>query len=305
MADCFVRHTILVKGGVMNSHFEIIEQFRSAMLSEGVTPPESIIPDGAPHRFKIGGKMNGFYKLHLDGRAAGCFQDWKQHDKPINWKLTGNFKPFTDEERKAFAVQRATEEAKRQKEEQAKHNEAARKARYIWSKATPATTHPYLARKNILPHGSRIGKDNTLIIPLVNASSELVNLQFIKPEKPIEGSDKQFLYGGQKKGCFYYIGALTGNKILIAEGFATAASIHQDTGLLTIVAFDAGNLEAVAKVFRAQYPKAEIIIMADNDHSGTGQEKARAAALAANCKYLVCPVAGMDFNDYLNQGVAV
>lgn len=299
MAGCFVRRAILVEGGVMNSHFEIIEQFRSAMLSEGVTPPETIIPDGALHRFKIGGKMNGFYKLHLDGRAAGCFQDWKQHDKPINWKLTGNFKPFTDEERKAFALQRATEEAKRQKEELAKHNEAARKARYIWSKATPAKTHPYLARKNILPHGSRIGKDNTLIIPLLSASSELVNLQFIG----VDGT-KRFLSGGKKQGCFYYIGALVGNKILIAEGFATAASIHQDTGLLTIVALDAGNLEAVAKVFRAQYPKAEIIIMADNDHSGTGQEKARAAALAANCKYLVCPVAGMDFNDYLNQGVA-
>jgi len=52
---------------------------------------------------------------------------------------------------------------------------------------------------------------------------------------------------------------------------------------------------------RTKNPKAEIIIMADNDISGVGQSKAREAALSAGCKYLICPVAGMDFNDYLNM----
>ncbi|MFI3120597.1 MAG: toprim domain-containing protein, partial [Methylococcaceae bacterium] len=128
-----------------------------------------------------------------------------------------------------------------------------------------------------------------------NANNELVNLQFIDAD-----GVKRFLAGGKKSGCFWWIGQKS-EKILIAEGFATAASIHDDTGHLTIIAFDAGNLEPVAQVIRQRNPKTEMIIMADNDISGIGQSRARLAALATNCKYIVCPVSGMDFNDYLNK----
>ncbi|MDD2801875.1 MAG: hypothetical protein PHE96_10485, partial [Methylococcales bacterium] len=61
---------------------------------------------------------------------------------------------------------------------------------------------------------------------------------------------KRFLSGGQKKGCYFCLGYRT-DKILICEGFATAASLFESTGLLTVVAFDAGNLKEVAINIRA------------------------------------------------------
>lgn len=45
--------------------------------------------------------------------------------------------------------------------------------------------------------------------------------------------------------------------------------------------------------------------MADNDLSGVGQAKAQAAALSVAGACFVCPVTGMDFNDYVNSNVEV
>src|SRR4029077_3652045 len=51
----------------------------------------------------------------------------------------------------------------------------------------------------------------------------------------------------------------------IAEGFATGASIHEATGLGVIVAFDAGNLLAVARGLRTRMTKTMFVFCADND----------------------------------------
>jgi putative DNA primase/helicase len=281
------------------THGEVLDQFKNTMLDVGVQPPETIIGDGKLRRFNINGKPTGWYILHLDGRAAGSFGCWKLGIKQ-NWKISGYSKRFTDEERQAFAEQRRADEIQRQKEEAAKHNAAAQKARFIWSNAKSATEqdqHGYLINKHIKPHVARLYGD-ALVIPIYNENNQLVNLQFI-------GADgtKRFLTGGQKKGCFCWVGEYA-DKVLIAEGYATATSIHESTGRLVVIAFDAGNLEPVARIIRANYPKAEIVIMADNDLTGIGQAKAQAAALAVAGVSLVCPVAGMDYNDFLNAGVA-
>jgi putative DNA primase/helicase len=277
---------------------KVIAQFKSAMQSEGITPPDEIIAEGKIHRFPIKDKSldtntNGAYRLTLGKTPCGFFQDWAKHDKPILWNMSGDKTPLTDEQLKAIEQQRI----EHQKETAQLHSEAASKAKDIWQHAIPAINHPYLAKKKIQPHNSKIGKDNMLILPLYNTNNELINLQFITDE-----GEKRFLKGGQKKACFWEIGELVNERVLIAEGFATAASIHEDTGCLTVIAFDAGNLLPVAKVMRQRYPQAEIIIMADNDESGVGQTKAKAAALAIKGLLLVCPVVG-DFNDYVTQGV--
>lgn len=254
-------------------NYEIIDSFKQAMLDVGITPPDEIIPDGHLHRFKIDGKLNGAYVLHLDGRAAGYFQDFKQGIKET-WKAEGYTKRLTDAERRAFADQRRIDEAKRKAAEAAKHTIAANKAKYIWQNAKPATDHPYLTRKHIKPYGARLGRDNTLILPLLDERLELVNLQFIQ-----EDGTKRFLTGGRKRGYFWWIGKPS-DRVLICEGFATGASIYETTNEQCFVAFDAGNLLPVAQVLRAKKPNSEIIVMADNDISGVGQKKAREAALA-------------------------
>jgi putative DNA primase/helicase len=277
------------------TNIEVIEAFKSAMFDTGIQPPDTLIGDGSLHRFKIDGKLNGAYILHLDGRAAGYFEDFKQGVKH-RWKMAGDFKRLTDAERQAFKVLALKAEHDRKIEEAAKHNQAAIKAGFIWRNAAEAgTNHQYLIKKHTKPHELRLYK-GSLVVPIYSPEGQLVNLQFIDPE-----GKKMFLGGGQKKGCFSFIGSPT-DRVLVCEGWATGASLYEHTGKFTIVALDAGNLKPVAIEIRMLSPKAEIIICADKDESGVGEQKARQAALAIGCSYIAPPVIG-DFNDYLTGGV--
>ena len=87
---------------------------------------------------------------------------------------------------------------------------------------------------------------------------------------------------------------------MVAEGYATAASVHEATGYPVAVAFDAGNLEPVAETIREKLPDCSIIIAGDNDKSGVGQEKARAAAAASGGK-VVIPERPSDWPDDRNS----
>lgn len=85
---------------------------------------------------------------------------------------------------------------------------------------------------------------------------------------------KRFYPGSQHKGNSHQIGERKlGEPILIAEGYATAASIHEATGRPVIVAFDAGNLKPVAQALHAKDPDAPILICADNDQRLGGSDK--------------------------------
>lgn len=54
--------------------------------------------------------------------------------------------------------------------------------------------------------------------------------------------------------------------IIIAEGYATAATIKEAIELPAVVsAFDSGNLKAVAKALHEKYPHKPVIIAADDD----------------------------------------
>ncbi|HKW29246.1 MAG TPA: DUF3631 domain-containing protein, partial [Verrucomicrobiae bacterium] len=93
--------------------------------------------------------------------------------------------------------------------------------------------------------------------------------------------------------------------LVIAEGFATAASIAEATGLATVAAMNAGNLPTVAKALREKFPEREIIIAADNDQftdGNPGLAKARDAAFAIRAKLAVPAFKNVttkptDFND--------
>ena len=59
---------------------EAIEQFRAAIYSAGLSPPEVIEPNGKLHRFASNGKPSddaGWYVFHDDGIPAGAFGDWR------------------------------------------------------------------------------------------------------------------------------------------------------------------------------------------------------------------------------------
>ena len=148
------------------------------------------------------------------------------------------------------------EQAERQATQQAQA-QAAQRAAYMWAAATPAPAdHAYLRRKGVQPHGLRVGADGWLQVPLHDADGALCNVQRIAPDKPADGGpDKLFLKGGRVAGLWHLLGEPAGaDAVLVCEGWATGASLHEATGLTVVAAMDAGNLAAVAEVLRRSYP---------------------------------------------------
>jgi len=282
--------------------FTIIESFKNAMLDTIGYAPEHIQGDGILHRFNgPNGKLNGAYVLYLDNRPAGYYQCFKQNIKEY-WKSIGQYQPLSDVQRRQYAIDRQRQEVERQQQKDLKHRQAAAKALRTWNYAEPAkANHPYLINKRVDAHKLRLGRNNTLIMPIYDENKKLVNLQFIS-----ESGDKKFLSGGKKKACFSVIGnAALANfaNVLICEGYATGASLHQSTGNFTVIALDAGNLKTVAIVIKKLYPDSQIIICGDNDLNEVGQKAAKEAALAIGGKYIIPATVGHDWNDALNMEV--
>lgn len=270
----------------MINEYDVIAQFRDAMASSGIPVDASkIIADGKIHRIHVEGdspgSKNAWYVLHIDEHPAGAYGCNKRlgSDGKLSWSLKGA-KPLTQEERRAFAQRMAKQKAQREAEERARHEAAATRANELWEAAEPADEHPYLSRKGVGPHGLRVGRwtvenddgkvtlvsDNALLIPLRDKGKRIRSMQAIFPNKknPLR-RDKDFLRNGPKQGLFYTIGKPVSGVILICEGFATGASLHEATGHAVVVAFDTGNLGHVARVIRGALPEMTIVMCADND----------------------------------------
>ncbi|WP_411727169.1 toprim domain-containing protein [Methyloglobulus sp.] len=281
----------------MYNENDAVNGFKAAMLDNGITPPDTLIGDSFLHRFFVEGDrkgtLNGAYILHLDNRPSG----WTMHDKTgvsFTWTASGKKQPMNAAMRKQIEYAKEV----RQLEQQKAHQMAAQKANWIWQQAEPITdpSHPYLVKKRINPHGARLYRE-ALVIPIYDESGEIVNLQFI-------GADgtKRFLKSGRKQGCYSVLGEPT-ETLLLCEGWATGASLHESTGHYVVVAMDCGNLKPVAGVIRRLHPNGKIIVCADNDPIGV--EKATVAAFACNGLYIAPPDEGQDFNDYINTGGVV
>lgn len=276
------------------------EHFRAAIASAGLTPPEAIEADGTIHRFSTSGKRaddSGWYLLHLDGIPSGAFGCWREglHSTwcgKADSEMTAAEQDAHRQRVNAMRLQREADHAQRQRQ-------AAEAAALILTEATPATEHEYLTRKGIKPHGVKCDSHH-LLIPMRDTSGALHSLQTIAPD-----GSKRFQPGGRVKGCYFGIGKPDG-VLIVCEGYATGASIHEATGHAVAVAFNAGNLEAVALALRIKYPALKITMAADDDHmteGNPGLNKATAAAQAVNgCVAVPMFPAGRpdkatDFND--------
>lgn len=277
----------------------IEDNFKAALDAAALPTKDKITADGKLHRFTVqgdrAGSKNGWYILYGDGLPAGSFGSWKTGFKGTWCAKAEN--TLTTSEREEYRRRMDAARKAREAEEQARKTEAARNALAIWKASSPAPdNHPYLVKKRVRNHGLRLTKTNSLIIPMRDSYGILHSLQFIDGE-----GNKLFLSGGRKKGCYFAIG-IPLESLCIAEGYATAASIHESTGLPVAVAFDAGNLEPVARALRAKFPQIEITLCADNDEhtpGNPGLTKAREAAAACGALLAVPPCAG-DFNDLYN-----
>lgn len=138
-----------------------------------------------------------------------------------------------------------------------------------------------------------------LVVPLHDHSGALVNLQLINAE-----GLKRTLKGGAVKGACHIIEGQkqAGKRLWIAEGYATALTVHHLTGETVMVALSSVNLLSLASLTRQKHPACQIVLAADRDLSGNGQTKAAAAALACEGVVALPRVFG-DWNDaFMQQG---
>lgn len=314
---------------------EIIADFLAAMRSAGVNMDTGSkggphpIADGKLHRADAEGKRakknaHVWYVLHLDGVPSGAFadlalgiQDTWSAKKPSS---------MTPAEKQALK-DRMRETARLRKEAQAKLNAAAAEAAALILKATVKATpeHPYLAKKGLPAFPGlrllnqavkyvidpeeekpRVARAGNLIVPVYSPEKALVGVQLIQSD-----GQKFFLKGTPKEGNYHSIGKAPEAAdvgVIIAEGYATAARLHEATGLLCIAAFDAGNLLPVAKVIRAKFPDACLVFAADNDRmtvtpiENPGVTKAKQAAeavrgLVAIPEFPAGDITNTDFDD--------
>lgn len=266
---------------------ELTDKFSDAIRNAGLQCPDSINPDGQIHRFTTNGDQNdkaGWYILFDNGNNfyAGVFGCWRSGIEKT-WSSGSN--GLTDQERENLHRQIKKAKAKAKEKQEQVHREAQKKAAQTYESLKPIKDHhPYLSKKKVKIYGVfplKIDSKGNLIIPLHDLDGYIHSLQRIDPN-----GNKKFFPGGRVSGMFHII---EGNgQYIIAEGYATAASIHEATGNNVVVAFNAGNLKAVANQFKDKKP----IIAADNDRwtelpdgrVNPGLIKAQEAAKEIDCR---------------------
>lgn len=262
------------------------------------------IPDGDIHRFRVPedkpGSQNGWYVLYLDGIASGAFGSWRTGSSHT-WSIRKPADPL-----EAQLIARRIEKAREQRESEQmqRQQNAAEYAARLWREARRADhDHPYLIRKRAQPHSLRQSGD-VLLVPMC-ADGHLVNIQRIETD-----GAKRFLFGGQVRGAYAALGCIDpGQPLYIVEGWATGATIHEQTGTAVACAMNAGNLKPVAQALRAKYGDSQQIIIAGDDDRQTegnpGRTAATAAALAIGAEVAFpvwptdAPLELSDFNDLL------
>jgi len=256
-----------------------------------------------------GREKRGWYSLHElpstanpgDFIIVGSYGIWRGNE-PNSQKIELSKKDPLTADQAAALRKKLADDRKRVERERAQ--EAARAAGVTakaWAALSPEGESPYLKAKGVGAHGLKFTKHGTAVLPLVDTTGKVHGLQFLRTAaqaKEGRRPAKEFWpVGVAKKGHFHLIGHQPHWIVLVAEGYATAASLYEATGYPVAVAFDAGNLLAVAEALRKRYKKARILVCADDDcftDGNPGITAASAAALAVNGAWLAPAFADED-----------
>ena len=230
-------------------------------------------------RCKVEGdkEKRGWYILHqvtLNGGETvlvGSYGIWQGSEN--NAQKIDLQKTELSPEQKSAIKKRIAEDAKKAAAQQKFQQErAAKKAESVWKKLLTEGDCEYLRRKAVANHGGRFSAKGAFIIPLLDTTGRIHGLQFIldkvKHREEIakrDGKDKQFWPPGLSKKSHFHLMGLPADVLLITEGYATGASLHEATGLPVAIAFDAGNFPSVADALKKRYPQTKFLFCADDD----------------------------------------
>ena len=307
-------------------------EFGRALREAGLRVSGESVMDGQLRRVPVEGdakgERSGAYVGFADGHPAGYINNYRTGTEQ-RWKSEHHAAPVdaADRARQANDASERQQARVTEREQEFRGTVAAVAAHLTAAKPAPAD-HPYLVRKEVGAHGVLVdtsgplalppgaaepqhwSKPGNLLVPVRDLDGNLMGAQSIDPD-----GRKSFPRGGHVAGGNHLIGDLAGSgPILIAEGYATGATLHEATRLPVAVAFNAGNLEAVAQAYRERYPDRALFVAGDNDHRkpletgpdgqpkrNVGKEKAEAAAEAAGAAVLLPAFErqdrGSDWND--------
>ncbi len=263
-------------------------EYAGALEAAGFVLEGLPVMDGKKHRVQTQDdkayQKSGVYVGYLDGRPAGWYQDYRNHDTPVKWKASGvKADPVTVAHARALAAQKKVE---REAEQDRKHRHHAHRARQLYGLLPDATDqHPYLTGKGVTAApGVKVDRRGRLVIPLQDERGEIHSLQRINDK-----GMKRLKKGAKKTGRFFVVGGQlnNGEPILYAEGYSTAASIHLATGRPVVMTVDAGNMPVVAEKLAHEYPDSPQVMLGDDDRnnkSNKGRESATKAADVAGGK---------------------
>ena len=279
-------------------------QLRDSMIEHGLTPPLTIHLDGKLRRFSSGtrgegghGSKSAWYVAFLSDMPAGKFGDFRTGIE-VNFRADIG-RGFTQEEDSTHFRRISEAKAIRDEELEKSRALAVNTVSIIWEGAMAANIdHGYLVRKGIYPNGARVTGDGRLIVPLYDLNNQLSSLQYIS----LDG-EKRYHTGGATVKCFHTLGTDEKKQVIyVAEGFATAATIYEQTGQLVFVAYSASNLPNVVEHIRNIFGASQdVCVVADNDESGVGLKYADQASAKHGCRVVMPPDKG-DANDYKQAG---
>jgi len=243
------------------------------------------------------------------GNVYQCivYGDWKQStsDKWLSYDQKNTSTEFKKHQTEALKEIQLIVNGEREK----KNKECVEKWLPIFNEtSSESNIHPYMLSKGLTSNYLGRVSRGMLMIPALDHNG-FTGLQLIfKTENEFI---KRFTTGIKKKGSIAPINDdyRTAEYVMVTEGYATAASVYEATGIPTVSAFDCGNLQEAIRTIRHINPTCKITICADDDKSGIGAKKAyqcRAAfinVIVKKPKFTFKSDSLTDFNDlHMTEG---
>jgi phage/plasmid primase-like uncharacterized protein len=227
------------------------------------------------------GELTIFYVAHEDGVPNGYAEN-NRTKQIIRWKATGqHLSPEAKADLAAQAEQKRY--ARKQAERELYEATAKRLAEEQQLNISGVDPTEYHKAKQIEVTPGASARNGDVLVPGYDVEGKLWTMQYIK-----EDGTKRFAKDSRKHGCFHVVGAPNGAAalqkialspvVVIAEGYATAATIAKQGKVTALAAYDSGNLLPVATSLRQRYPDKAIVIAGDDDHrseNNPGRERKR------------------------------
>ncbi len=292
-----------------SNYDDVLKQLQEAgllvdTLLVGTTKVQRCLVDGG------GREKRGWYRLGewitpqgeaLIIGAYGIYLGDDNGKRKVELPKDGKKREISQAERDSFRKQMAESVKRAEAERKAEAERAAQSATKAWNACLLVGESDYLTRKGVGAHGLRFSPSGACVIPLLDTAGKVHGLQIIRGKaKENKRLEKEFWPAGvAKKGHFHLVG-MPQNIVLVCEGYATGASLHEATGLPVAIAFDANNLAPVATALRKRYKRVKILVCADDDIFGSCVACKEKVILTVDPQ--ICAACGSD-HKRINTGV--